>query len=301
MRIDVHQHLWSEPLLDALSRRRQPPCVREENGLTMLHLAGERPCVLELGGESPRQRAQLVERDELDRALICLSSALGIELLEREQAEPLLAAYHEGALSLGAPFGVWGAVALDRQDPLDVDRVLDRGCVGLSLPAGALVDVASLARLSPLLERLEAREAPLFVHPGPAGLRGARAPALRDPLWWPAMTDYVAGMHAAWLAFLAVGRRDHPRLRVVFAMLAGLAPMHEERLTTRGGSAWRVRDPLVFYETSSYGPSAIRAITDVVGADQLLYGSDRPVVEPVVEPVLEHVVQPFAAAEMALG
>ncbi|HUB37086.1 MAG TPA: amidohydrolase family protein [Solirubrobacteraceae bacterium] len=280
MRIDVHQHLWSEPLLDALSRRRQPPCVRDENGLTMLHLAGERPCVLELGGESPRQRARLVERDGLDRALICLSSALGIESLEREQAEPLLEAYHEGALSLGPPFGVWGAVALDRQDPLDVDRVLDRSCVGVSLPASALADVASLTRVGALLERLEARDAPLLVHPGPAGLGGTRGATLRDPLWWPAMTDYVAGMHAAWLAFLAVGRRDHPRLRVVFAMLAGLAPIHEERLAARGGSVWRARDPLLFYETSSYGPGAIRAMARAVGREQLLYGSDRPVVQP---------------------
>ena len=39
-------------------------------------------------------------------------------------------------------------------------------------------------------------------------------------------------------------------------------------------------DPLTFYDTSSYGPSAIRALADLVGSGQLLYGSDRPVVEP---------------------
>jgi len=89
-------------------------------------------------------------------------------------------------------------------------------------------------------------------------------------------------MHSAWLAFLTAGRASHPRLRVVFSMLAGLAPLHVERLACRGGPSPSSPDPLVFYDTSSYGPAARRAMEGVVGAQQLLYGSDRPVVEPGV-------------------
>jgi hypothetical protein len=63
-------------------------------------------------------------------------------------------------------------------------------------------------------------------------------------------------------------------------MLAGLAPLHAERLYARGGPARHVPDPLIFYDTSSYGPSAVRTLAKIVGAQQLLYGSDRPVVEP---------------------
>ncbi len=240
--------------------------------------------MIDLSSEEPAHRAALVELDGLDRALVCLSSPLGIECLAREQALPLIDAYHEGALSLEGPFGVWGAMALDRADPDDVDRALARGCVGLSLPAGALASVEEIAGLRPVLARLEMRRAPLFVHPGP-GL-GAKAPRAAgdtpfgDPLWWPALTRYVAGMQAAWLAFLVAGRLRHPELRVVFSMLAGLAPLHAERLASRGGPSPSLPDPLVFYDTSSYGPSAVRAVEDVVGAQQLLYGSDRPVVEP---------------------
>ena len=62
---------------------------------------------------------------------------------------------------------MWGAVALDRPDPDDVDRVLERGCVGVWLPAGALAGVDALARLRPVLARLELHDAPLLVHPGP--------------------------------------------------------------------------------------------------------------------------------------
>jgi hypothetical protein len=87
-------------------------------------------------------------------------------------------------------------------------------------------------------------------------------------------------MHAAYLAFLVGGRPRHPTLRVIFSMLAGLAPLHFERLAARGGPGLSAPDPLIFFETSSYGRSARGALAAVVGEDQLLYGSDRPVVEP---------------------
>jgi hypothetical protein len=284
MRVDVHQHLWTEPLVDALAARRELPFVRMEHGLTVLYLAGERPYVIDLHSEAPAERAALVERDGLDRALLCLSSPLGVEWLAREQSQPLIDAYHEGALSTEEPFGVWGAIALDRADPDDVDRALARGCVGISLPAGALASAEAIARLRAVLARLELHGAPLFVHPGPGASAGTPrvigGASFEDPLWWPALTSYVAGMHAAWHAFLAVGRPRHPGLRVVFSMLAGLAPLHAERLACRGGPGTAPRDPLIFYDVSSYGRRAIRAIGDVVGARQLLYGSDRPVVEP---------------------
>jgi hypothetical protein len=283
MKTDIHQHLWTEPFVQALAQRRELPFVRHEHGLTVLYLAGERPYVIDLACEAPARRAALVRGDGLDRALLCLSSPLGIESLPRSQAQPLLDAYHEGALALGEPFGVWGAIALERPDPDDIDRALHRGCVGISLPAGALAGVDRLARLRPLLARLERRGAPLFVHPGAAAAPRAGETSLGDPLWWPALTHYVADMHAAWLAFLHSGRAEHPELRIVFAMLAGLAPLHAERLAARGGPSQRAYDPLVFYDTSSYGPLAIGALSDSIGGPgQLLYGSDRPVVEPAL-------------------
>jgi len=305
MKIDVHQHVWTEPLVEALETRSELPFVRRESGLTVLYLAGERPYVIDLAGETPAHRAAQVERDGLDRALVCLSSPLGIESLEREQALGLIDAYHEGALALAEPFGVWGAIALDRADADDVDRALARGCVGLSLPAGALASVEAISDLYAVLARLEAHGAALLVHPGPsrADVRPASGSALGEPLWWPALTSYLAGMQAAWLAFLVTGRARHPRLRVVFSMLAGLAPVHAERLCSRGGPSRVLADPLVFYETSSYGPTAVRTLAALVGPQQLLYGSDRPVVEPAElgmpgaldwEPILE-------GAERALG
>ena len=42
----------------------------------------------------------------------------------------------------------------------DVDRVIDRGCVGITLPSGALATPNALARLLPLLEWIEVRGVP---------------------------------------------------------------------------------------------------------------------------------------------
>jgi hypothetical protein len=39
-------------------------------------------------------------------------------------------------------------------------------------------------------------------------------------------------------------------------------------------------DAFLFSDTSSYGPVALASMRAAVGARQLVYGSDRPVVEP---------------------
>jgi predicted TIM-barrel fold metal-dependent hydrolase len=287
VKVDVHQHMWSEPLVDALAARRELPLVRRERGLTVLYLADERPYVIEVAADEFDRRAELVASDGLDLALLCLSSPLGIESLPRRHACALIDAYHEGALARPGPFAAWGAIALRTPEPDDIENVLAAGCLGVSLPAGALAGRDALARLRPLLARLEANGAPLFVHPGPASpAERAAELSLSEPLWWPALTAYVAGMQAAWLNFVSAGRSEHPRLRVIFAMLAGLAPLQHERLLSRGGPPLE-RDPLIFYETSSYGPAAVDSVAAAVGSEQILYGSARPVVDPGEHGLLE--------------
>ena len=61
-------------------------------------------------------------------------------------------------------------------------------------------------------------------------------------------------------------------------MLAGLAPLHRERLILRGGRA--ATDAGVFLDVSSYGDRAVDAVVREIGVDQLVFGSDRPVVAP---------------------
>jgi 6-methylsalicylate decarboxylase len=272
-RLDVHQHLWPEPFVAALARRREPPALRRTRDGFVLRLAGEAEALLELASSDPAARRATLAADGVDRALLCLSSPLGIEALPADEAHPLLEAWHEGVLALGEPFGVWGALALDDAAPADVRALLERGVIGLSLPAGALSRPERVERLGPALAELQGRDRPLLVHPGPAPAGVPPAP------WWPPSVSYVADLHAAWHGFAAWARPDLPRLRVVFVALAGGAPLHIERLAARGGPVTAAFDPLTFYDTSSYGPRAVEAIGGVVGVDALVHGSDRPLVD----------------------
>ena len=267
---DIHQHLWPEPLLRELSGRSEPPRLERRATGWVLRLQGEPEAPVDLADHDPDRRAALVDADGLERALVAPSVPLGIEALPPDEAEPLLEAYHDGVAALPAAFGAWAAVGLAEPDPAILAQQLDQGFVGACVAAGALAGPAGFDRLGPVLETLERRGAPLFVHPGPA-TAGDDMPA-----WWPALTDYVAEMQAAWHAFAVWGRPAHPSLRVCFAMLAGLAPLHRERLVGRDGVA--VSDPDVFLDVSSYGPRAVDAVLREVGVDRLVHGSDRPVV-----------------------
>ena len=94
------------------------------------------------------------------------------------------------------------------------------------------------------------------------------------------MTDYLFDLHSAWHAFISIGRHRHPELRVLFAALAGGAPLHTERLAARGGGDVWASDERIFFDTSSYGTKATDAIARSVGVEQLVFGSDVPVAEP---------------------
>ncbi|MGH6655049.1 MAG: amidohydrolase [Actinocrinis sp.] len=248
MRVDVHQHLWTRGFVAALRERDRPPRL---DGWTLL-LDGEPDFAVDPRDHDVPHRLELNRADRLGLALVSLSAPLGIELLPGDQGAALLDAYHVGVLALPEGFGAWAAASVAEPDAPRLAGWLDAGCVGLQLPASALCDRAGYERCEPLLRVLEARGKPLFVHAGPAAARGA-------PPWWAANVEYVQQMHAAYHAFAAFGRAAHPGLRVCFAMLCGLAPLHRERAAARGGPDL-AGDRAVWFETSSYGPAAVAAV-----------------------------------------
>jgi hypothetical protein len=272
---DVHQHLWPEPLLALLAARHEAPRLRRGGDGWQLELGGEAVAAFDIRAHDPGARAALAAADEIDRVVVAPSSPLGIESLPADEAQPLLDSFLGGVLELGGPFAPWGSLALAAAEPAAVDALLDLGAAGLCLPAATFATPERLDTIGPVLERLAAQHAPLFVHPGPAPTGDSRLPA-----WWPPMTSYVAEMQAAWLAWAEWGRPAHPTLKVVWAMLAGCAPLQAERLAARGGPAAAVYDELAWFDVSSYGPHAVDAMLRVVGVDRLVLGSDRPIADP---------------------
>jgi hypothetical protein len=288
---DLHQHLWPDAFVRLLERRTAAPRLRLDDRGWTLELAGEPPSPFDLSSHDPAARAQKARADGLERVIVAPSTPLGIEALPAREAQPLLDAFHTGVLGLGAPFGLWASTS--RADELE--SLLDAGAAGLCLPAEALAGREALERVAHLLERLAAHDAPLLVHPG-----SATDPD--TPSWWPGMTAYVAAMQAAWLAWAEWGRAAHPELKVVWAMLAGGAPLHVERLAARGGPADAVHDDRSWFDVSSYGPKAVDAMLRVVGVDRLVHGTDRPVVDPPslaqLGPAFRHAVRHVNPAQV---
>jgi len=282
--VDVHQHLWPAEVLQALEQRRSVPCATWTAQGWRLDLAGEPAFVVDPAEHDIAARAAAVQAAGLDRALVALSSPVGIEALGADAATPVLAAWQHAASALPAALGWWGAVPLAAPAAEVVaaaDAALDAGAAGVVVGAGALATPAGVERLGALLDRLRARLAPLFVHPGPAPWTPATAAV--DAGWWAPTTRYVAELHAAWHAWAGWGRPAHPGLHVVWAALAGLAPLHAERTALRGGPPFLAPDPRAFYDTSGYGPRALRWMACAVGTSQLVHGTDAPVVAATVD------------------
>ncbi|MCW2959550.1 MAG: amidohydrolase 2 [Solirubrobacterales bacterium] len=276
--VDAHQHLYPEPVLRALERRRSAPYARWHDRAFTVTLAGEEPFTVDAGVHDPTFRLARMRAAGVEQALVALSSAVGVEALPGVEATPILDAWDEASAALPEGLDAWGAVPLHAPADVQVARAeaaLDAGAAGICLPTNALLGGArAVDRLAPLFHLLEHRLAPVFVHPGavPSAAGDTR------PEWWAPTTTYVADLHAAWLAFVVYARPAHPRLQVLFAALAGLAPLHAERTAARGGpDPASAADSGIFYDTSSYGPRATKAMTCVVGTTQLVHGSDHPV------------------------
>ncbi len=256
--IDVHQHLWPEPFLAALRARKAPPWI---DGPELV--LGEGRFAVDSGANDPAARLALLDRDEIDVAVLSLQPTLGLEDLLTHERETLEQIWVDGIREIvGESAGRFRAFAPGR---------LIEGFAGVSVAAGDLSDVHLIA---PLLDELERSSVPLFVHPGAARMRS------EVPDWWTSVVDYTSQMQVAYFHWLAGGSVRWPGLRVAFAILAGGAPFQLERLGHKGRPVRSVLDPNVYLDVATYARRSIELCAETFGVDRLLYGSDRPVVDP---------------------
>jgi hypothetical protein len=301
--VDVHQHLWPDAVLRVLERRGVAPKARWQDHRWLVDLAGEPAFEIDPHDHEPEARASSLT---VDKALVALSAPVGIEGLPIRDALAAIAAWQEAASELPENLGWWASTpaALTGGGEAELAKeAIAAGAAGVVLPADRLGSPTSARTALSLLEAVADTGAPVFIHPGPTnGTQG-------EPAWWSPATRYVAQQQAAWHSFHHVVRPQLPNLRAVFALLAGLAPLQAERSTSRGGpnGDMALADPLTFYDTSSYGPRAVRAMATAVGIGQLVHGTDYPVGQPKTDPVEDAFGEGFAklvktsAANRALG
>jgi hypothetical protein len=256
---DIHEHLWPPSFFAALSARSEPPRLRGR----ALELAGAPVWELDVESHGLDARLALMDLSGLDRAVVCLQPTLGIGALPLEEARELVDTWEAGILELAQAAG-GRIIPLAAREPAD-------GFAGLCVAGAELLDLDALA---PRLEALAETGGFLFVHPG-----AAVAPPAAPP-WWTAIVDYTAEMQAAYIAWLAAGAARWPELDVVFAILAGGAPIQLERMAARGVEERSAMLPNIWFDTATYGRRALDLAMSTFGVEPMLFGSDLPVVDP---------------------
>lgn len=261
---DVHQHLWPRAFSEALAQRATAPFL---DGTT-LHMP-EGASVIDLTDHELETRLALLDRCGIDVAVVSLQPTLGLDAIDVGERERLESIWEDGILDMAAAAG-------GRIVPLSVGRPR-AGFAGVSVGADELDDLSGLAST---LDALRGSGF-LFVHPV------AGSPPAQAPTWWPAVVDYTSQMQRAYLSWLSSGQEQWSDVAVVFAILAGGAPIQLERLASRGIDVRSVLFPNLFFDTASYGRRALELCVETFGVEQIVYGSDAPVIDP--EPTIRAV------------
>ena len=259
MTTDVHQHLWPEPFVAALSARTRPPRIAGRD----LYLDGEPVWPLNLELNELEARLALLDRWEIDRAVVSLQPTVGLERLPADEADDLAGVWEAGILELAR-------ASRGRIVPLAA-RTPAEGFAGLCVAAPELLD---LDAIEPRLEAVVRSGGFLFVHPASGNAPGGA------PDWWSGIVYYTAQMQAAYASWLAAGAARWPELDVVFAILAGGAPFQLERMAARGLDERGAMLPRVWFDTATYGRRAMDLVLSTFGYERMIFGSDIPVVDP---------------------
>src|SRR5262245_26849409 len=140
MRIDLHQHLWPDSLVEAMRARTEPPCLDGD----MVRVVHEKPFRLDLEPQRVDVRIAALDEVAIDRAVVSLSTPVGVEALPAEEARPLLDAYHAGVAdavaSSGGRLAAFAAVPLDAPDAgaSTIAGLIRDGFAGASIASEAL-------------------------------------------------------------------------------------------------------------------------------------------------------------------
>lgn len=256
--VDVHQHLLPPAFVEALRRRPRPPRI---DGAVLEIAEGRFP--FDPRDNDPEARLERLDRLGTDIAVLSLQHTFGQADLDDDERAALERTWEEGILAIVQASG--GRFAALAAGPAR------HGFAGSCVGSDALDDIEALA---PVLESVRAAHGFLFVHPS-----GGAVPDGVPP-WWGALTLYTAQMQSAYLTWLTHGQERWPDVPIVFAILAGGGPFQLERLASRGVDVRSTLHRNIYYDTASYGRRALELCVETFGVEQLVYGSDLPIVDP---------------------
>lgn len=263
--VDVHQHLLPPVFIEALRTRRSPPRIVGGELETIEGRFAFDPAEHEL-----ESRLAALDREGTDLAVLSLQNTLGHDALPPSERADLVAAWEEGIREVVT--GSRGRFAALAAGPTR------QGFVGSGVGSDAFDDPEGLEAV---IESVRSHGGFVLVHPS-----GGPVPS-NVPVWWGGVALYTAQMQNVYLSWLAQGQERWSDVAIVFSILAGGGPFQLERLGSRGVELRSVLHRNVHFDTASYGRRALELCVETFGVEQIVYGSDVPVIDP--EPTLRAV------------
>jgi predicted TIM-barrel fold metal-dependent hydrolase len=272
MLIDVHAHQFPQNYIDNIARRGRQP--------------------LGLGaGQTMEERLQLMDEAKVDVQV--LSPANLVPYFESE-AEAMAAAriLNDGYADLThrwpQRFKAYVSLPLPHADASlrEMIRGLDQlGFAGVTFGCSILDRPVTGEELEPLYREMNRRGAILFFHPVVNGLCSALVNDfnLAGPVG-TTMEDTLVVLH---LIIAQIPHR-YPNIKIVVPHFGGLIPMLLKRMDNQLAAAYRTlpEKPSTtakrfWYDTVGHGSKeALRCACDAFGPNQLVTGSDYPVLLP---------------------
>ena len=209
-RYDVHQHLWPEAVRRGAraAHRAAVRAARRPTGWTLASPASPTPRSTPPPHDPARAPRRLAAPGSTARCCACRARSASRRCPPPRRGR--CSTPGTTACSRSARRSASGARSPSTTPTrADVDALLDRGAIGLSLPAAALATAAGARRVRPLLERARGARRAAARAPRPGARR--RQPPARRP-WWPALTSATSPSSTPpGMAFAAGGRPAHPR------------------------------------------------------------------------------------------
>ena len=308
--IDVHNHYYPPAFLDAL--RSAPSAITIETdaeGNPVLVSPGDRNYAVR-GHRDIAYREEVLDRQGVDVQVITLTCP-GTTMETPARSAHLAALVNDALADIRATRGrrFRPLATLPLNDPVasvrEFDRAMAAGFPGCMLFGNVNGVALHDERYWPLYERASAAGAVFYIHPNfPPGVE-----AMQD-YWLMPLVGFLfdTTLAAAGLVFSGVAER-FPGIRWVLGHLGGAIPYLIERLD-RGFEAFPecrahiARPPSDYlrrfwYDTVNFDPRALRLAVEVVGAGQVLAGSDYPHLIGSIPNGLDHQVAELAPADEA--
>jgi aminocarboxymuconate-semialdehyde decarboxylase len=288
--IDIHAHLIP---LDVVERAARGPGIdglvatRDSEATTIRHRQGYAyPYPAEF--HDPAQRVARMDALGIDAAVVSISPTFYFYGVTAAEGAAYARATNEAITThvAAAPDRLAGLATLPMQDPQIAADELERAVRELGLrgaSVGPRVDDAYLddPRYWPVLERAEALDVPLLLHPFYVGLR----PGLPDFYLTNLIGNPLESTIGAARLILSGVLDRFPRLRLVLTHGGGFLPYQIGRLDhghrVRPESKGSERPPSDYlrrfvYDTVTHRPEATAFLVSLVGADRVAYGTDLP-------------------------